>query len=95
MSEKYIALTDFHHEWLSESECLLVVKFRDTDGKRYRWVPKWRDVRCLIADAIVTEGDNSRWRGGEIWKFQKLTNELELTLAGRNDKGFIDLRFDK
>jgi len=44
---------------------------------------------------MAIEGDNGKWRGGEIWKFQKLTNELELTLAGRNDKGFIDLRFDK
>ena len=44
---------------------------------------------------MAIEGDNGKWRGGEIWKFQKLTNELELTLAGRNDKGFIDPGFDK
>jgi len=39
---------------------LLIVLFTDDNGKTYKWVPKWSDLKKIVEEALTTEVENQK-----------------------------------
>ncbi|MBU1067363.1 hypothetical protein KKE60_06220 [Patescibacteria group bacterium] len=58
---------------------LMYVEF-EADGQRFKWYPKWDDLRRILEAAVMREGVQNNWYSNELEKFLALFLELRDTV---------------